>query len=71
MKQNRRRKRLHLSLDLHLHLHIPDKHENTKRKILINWSLMVTQVIIQNKTNEKTIKQNFEAIARTKKIKEN
>jgi len=71
MKQNRRRKQLHLSLDLHLHLHIPDKHEKTKRQNLINWSLMVTQVIIQNKTNKKTIKQNSEAIARTKKIKEN
>ena len=71
MKQNRRRKQLHLSLDLHLHLHIPDKHEKTKRQNLINWSLMVTQVIIQNKTNKKTIKQNSEAIARTKKIKQN
>ena len=57
MKQNRRQKRLHLSLDLHLHLHIPDKQKNTKRQNLINWSLMVTQVIIHNKTNEKNYKK--------------
>jgi len=31
---------------------------------------MVTQVIIQNKTNKKNYKTNSKAIARTKKIKE-